>query len=237
MSAPTVSRVTKEVSLLLQKAYGENLISAFFYGPCTHEDFKAGSAPLEMALVLKDEKSQTLDLGRKAVASLKKKSIHVRFFLTPDFIKNAVDVYPIELLGMKQTMVLTYGTDVLSHLSFSPSDLRTQIEKELRGLLLHLRSQWLHMSLSDAHQKSLIGSTLMTLMPIFRAVLFLQNQENPKTYLGILSQVEAFAGIPGTFQKLRLQSFSKPDWRELFDEYQQAIEKTIFAIDQFHIPH
>jgi hypothetical protein len=235
MPAPVISTVQEMVSEVLRKAYGDQLVSAFFYGACTHPDFKAGSGPLEMTLVLRDDQSHTLDKGRKAVALLKKKWVHVRFFMTPSFISSASDVYPVEFLNMQLTMKPILGDDLLKSLTFSPTELRSQIEKELRGLSLHLRSEWLHMSLSDSHQKKLIDTTLHSLMPIFRAIVRLHQAQVPSAYLEIIDAVEKFSVTDGTYRKLWLKSFHQPDWRLLFDEYRLALEKTITAVDQFSL--
>ena len=59
--------------------------------------------------------------------------------MAEDEWRRAADVFAIELTDMRDAHVILHGRDPLAELEVDPSDLRLQVEREIRGKLVQLR--------------------------------------------------------------------------------------------------
>ncbi len=90
---------------------------------------------------------------------------------TWDRLKNSSDVFPIELLDIKEKHLMLHGEDVLKHLPISQANLRYQLEHELKGKLIQLREGYLLTDGSDGEVAELMMATLSTFQILLRALL------------------------------------------------------------------
>ena len=100
--------------------------------------------------------------------------------MTKAFIEKSVDCYPIEFLNMRNRHILIYGENVLEQLKFKPEDLRLQIERELKGKLILLRSGYLETGGSAWQLKQLISRSFTAFTSIFNALLYLKQESAPE---------------------------------------------------------
>ena len=75
-------------------------------------------------------------------------------------LKNSSDVFPIELLDMKENHVILRGEDVLKRLPISHANMRFQLEHALKGQLIQFRESYL---LIDGSKEELAGHLITTL--------------------------------------------------------------------------
>jgi hypothetical protein len=97
----------------------------------------------------------------------------IPFFLTKEELLDAVDVFPIEFLNIRQHHKILYGEDFLKDIKISKKDLRRQLEFEFRSKLIHLRKEYLQFK--GKHLENLILSAIPTLAPIIGGLMYLKD--------------------------------------------------------------
>ncbi len=86
-------------------------------------------------------------------------------------LRNSSDVFPIELLDMKENHVILHGEDVLKRLPISHANLRFQLEHELKGKLIQLRERYLLIEGTEEQVAELLIASLSTFQILLRGAL------------------------------------------------------------------
>jgi hypothetical protein len=108
--------------------------------------------------------------------------------LTPQLIKNSLDVFPIEMLELSQRRRVLHGRDPFVDLEVSPAALRVQCERELREKLMRLREAYVEHH-NERAMRGLLAASLASFTRIFRACLVLLGETPP---LGDREVISAF---------------------------------------------
>jgi len=154
-------------------------------------------------IVLTEDGIEHLDQAFDVVNKWRKRGVAVPLFLTEEYIKTSLDVFPIEYLNFQNNYVQVFGKDILKDLEFSPEFLRLQCEREIKGKLLLLREAFLETSGKGKALKGLITLALPALMAIFEALLHLRKIDVPREKRAIVRvMAEAFDLEQGVFEGL-----------------------------------
>ncbi len=119
----------------------------------------------------------------------KNKTNVVPLFFTKEELENASDVFPLEFLDIKQPHEVLYGEeDIVNQIKFDKTNVRKQVEFELRSKLIHLRENYIWIKKSK-ELKVLLNSAIHSLMPLFYGLLFLKDVEAPTDLDGLFKLV------------------------------------------------
>lgn len=178
--------------------YGEDLVAVFLYGSATTGEHIAGRSDINVGIVL----------GQLTPAALRKASGHLRVwgrhgfatpvFFDPPFLRDALDVFPIEFLDMQTHHRALWGPDLLADLRVGAEPLRRQCEAELRGKLLKLRQAYVESSRSPKDLEAVLVSAVNGLIVLARTVLRLAGREDRGSTAEILDRVEAQLNVSVT---------------------------------------
>ena len=105
---------------------------------------------------------------------------------TPEGLDSSTDAFPIELLDIQQSRRVLWGADLLASMRVHAEHLRLQIERELTGKLLSLRSRYLLAEGKPEAVTELMLRSLSTILVLFRAVLRLYQSDVPPKKLDAL---------------------------------------------------
>ena len=151
--------------------------------------------------------------------------------MTPDYIQQSLDVFPIEFLEIKLLHHTCIGEDVFKDIQINPSDLRRQCERESKIRLIGLRQDYV---LSAGNRKKLAEAFINAFsgyIPLFRGIITLHGQEPPIENKRALSLLEEISGIDihpfHEIWKLK-QDRSKPILQQLntlFEDCYEIIRK------------
>jgi len=97
----------------------------------------------------------------------------IPLLLTKEELLDGADVFPIELLNIKQHHTMLDGEDLLKDLVISKKHLRHQLEFEFRSKLLHLRGEYLRFKGKDLER--LARAAVPVLAPIVGSLLYLKD--------------------------------------------------------------
>lgn len=211
---------------------GEPFVSMFFFGSSATSDYQSGSQ-IDLALTYKEVSGHLLTALHDIAVRWAKQKVVLRYIFTPDYVENSLDTFPIEFLDMKARHLHLDGVNWLPPLAIPPKELRLQCERELRGLALHLRSEWVHLRPKAAAFGSLTRRTRDVFHPIFRGLLELRGKTGATRSAEIFSQVEKEFGITNIFTRLVTEAPGKTleERQKTFDEWSTALDSLIHAVD------
>ncbi len=166
-----------------------------------------------------------------------KEKIAAPLVMTPAYIENSLDAFPMEFLDLKLIHKTVYGPDLFSGLKLIPADLRIQCEREIKTRQIHLRQGYL----SSLGKKELLSALLVRSftgsMALFRAVISLLGKEPPVPRQQVIRLFQETTGVDTTvFEKLLAlkaggSSLSEQDLRSLFERYYNSLEAVGKIID------
>lgn len=195
--------ILPDITDVYKALFGDDLVSIILYGSATGRDFQPGKSDINFMIVLTEDGIEHLDRAFDVVNKWRKRGVAVPLFLTEEYVKTSLDVFPIEYLNFQNNYIRVFGKDILKDLEFSPEFLRLQCEREIKGKLLLLREAFLETSGKGRALKGLITQALPALMAIFEALLHLKRIDVPRERREIIrAMADAFDLEHGVFQGL-----------------------------------
>jgi len=231
--APMVEEMLKE--------YTSNIHSFHIVGSAVIPDYNEKLSDINSVVVL-----HNMDLlFIKFLAPLGKKygkqKIAAPLVMTPAYIDQSLDAFPVEFLDFKRLHKTVYGHDLLKDLQITTPNLRLQCEREIKTKLIGLRQEYL----SSLGKKKLVAAVLVRSftgsMALFRAIITLLGKEPPVPRAEVITMLGSSTGIDsGIFEKLLMlkSDLLKPSEEELasfFERYYNALEATGKIIDDLHV--
>jgi len=195
--------ILPDITEAYKALFGDDLVSIILYGSATGQDFRSGKSDINFMIVLTEDGIEHLDQAFDVVNKWRKRGVAVPLFLTEEYVKSSLDVFPIEYLNFQNNYVLVFGKDILKDLEIGPEFLRLQCEREIKGKLLLLREAFLETSGQGKALRGLIKQALPALMAIFEALLHLRKINVPRERREIVRvMAEAFDLEHGVFEGL-----------------------------------
>ncbi len=219
----------------LKKIYGDGLISVTLYGSGASREFLHKVSNLNVLVVLA---SVGLEDLKKSGGLLKKSSVISPLYLDQDYIRNSVDIFPIEFLDMRENYQVLYGKDVLKDIVVDTRNLRFQCEQELKSKLLGLRQAYLRAQKDAAALKGILIRAFISVLHLTRNVLRLKGENPPYKKEELLARLAAEFPINGPAWERILavkqgrQKSSAKDTLELFGTFTGDLEKIVGIVDK-----
>lgn len=222
----------------MKQAFGDDLRGIILYGSGARGEYVPGRSDLNFLVTLTDAGIDNLDRSFGVVSRWKKRNVAVPLFMTRSLILQSLDCYPIEFLNMQLHYVPIYGEDVLRGLDFDRGNLRLQLERELKGKLLHLRTGFLETEGKDKAIGRLIKVSLTAFLSLFTALLYLKGIAAPRDRKELIRETSIVAGLDGSIFEKCLdirENVRNPRGAEalaLFKSYLRDIGKLCDYVDQ-----
>jgi hypothetical protein len=220
------------------KVFDKDLVSLMIYGSTAAGQYIRGKSDINVLAVLTpaglDKFTDVLD----TVKFWRKRNVAIPLIMSQHSIKTAIDSYPIEFLGMKNSHVLIYGENILEGLNINQADLWLQIKRDICGKLLLLREGYLEAEGKPRRLRSLISKSLTALMAIFNAMLYFKHRKMQQGRREIIKEMEKTFTIDAlVFMycadiKEGKDKLSGVEVTDIFRNYLQEIHKICKIIDQ-----
>ena len=217
--------------------FAEDLISVIVYGSAASGDYISGKSDINFMMVLSEKGIDALDQAFDLIARWKKRNVTTPLFLTEEYVKTSLDVFPIEYLNFQNSYELVYGKDILKDLSFDRTLLRMQCEREVKGKLLVLREAFLESRGKAKDLQQLIAQSLGAFVAIFNGLLHLKGGELPHHRRDVIKNVcLAFQMDTGVFEKLldvkeKRVKLTGSEMTRLFKAYLKEIQQLWKIVD------
>lgn len=230
--------ISKEFTEDVQKIFGPDLISIILFGSGAKGEYIPKKSDINFLIVLSQKGIDRLDQALDLVAKWQKFNVAVPLFLTKEYIESALDTFPIEFLDMKKFHQLVFGQDVLEDLEINKSDLRRQIERELRGKLIYLRTGFLGAGNERSHLQQMLSASVTAFISIFEGLLYLKGQVLPDSKIKIFQQTADIFDLKASVFT-QLSNIKNGKWhgskiqlQEITMAYIGEIKKLVEAVDK-----
>jgi hypothetical protein len=225
----------------LRDALGDRLVALVLYGPGAHGDAYHAVGDRHLLVVLADLEPPTLrrlsEPVRWWVGS--KRQPWPRLF-SADLIREAADVFPIELLDIARHHRVLHGADPFAALSVDRANLRLQCERELREKLMRLREGYVECDGRPHALRELLAVSYASFAAIFRGCLELARLDAPARDHDVVAALCARLSLDAApFAEVervaREGGASDPD--ALFARYYRELSRAVTQIDRFVHEH
>ena len=227
----------KELVERLTAAAGPNLLSVILHGSAANEDFHADYSDVNVLCVVAELTAPAMRSISAALNWWTALNYPAPLFFTRGEIDSSADVFPIEMLDIKERHRVLYGEDLFRDLQVPMQLHRVQLEHELRTKLLFLRQHYLNVSSDQTRVAHLMLDSLSNFLALFRHALIAMGEKPSHRKSEIAQRMAAKLGFDASpFEQLiqvREHKF-KPEalnTEGLFNDYLGAIEKVIHALD------
>lgn len=228
----------KELIDKLSSAHGSNLKSIVLYGHAVQGEQLDEDAPKKVLIILEQITPVSLKEGQAVAEWWRKEGNPLPVYFTQEEIEDSSDVFPIEFIDMSRVRHVLYGQDPFDDLQIHTQNLRHQLEYELRGKLIRLRSLYIPASHNPNRLAKLMADSLDSFIILFRHVLELSGVEAPTeknaTLIRIADELKldkkVFARISEYLadEEVWLES----ETNETFGAYLKLLQEVVEAVDE-----
>lgn len=215
--------------------FGDELVSVVMYGSAVTHEYRPGVSDINTVVVLKDYSIERIQKCLQAAKKWKRRNVTAPFFMTKRFIASSLDSYPVEFLDIQLNYRVLFGEDVFAQLDIKRDDLRLQCERELRGISVHLRKEFVQCSGRTDTLARLIHVSMKRLLPVFKALLKLKNKPVPNLKSEVIIAIEDLYNLKGSALSEALRSTRRGAVQQtgatFFDSYSKTIDALIEQID------
>jgi len=166
-----------------------------------------------------------------------KKGIAAPLIMTPGYIRDSIDVFPLEFHDFQLIHKTVAGEDVFKDIVIGKNFLKLQCEREVKVRLIGLRQSYVS-SLGDKRRLAeILSHSIVGCMPLIRGVLYLFDKDTPVRRHEAIGSFQALTSIDaGIFERLlQLRAgIIKPSKEELHDilvQYHAVLENVEAFVD------
>ncbi|MBW1726465.1 MAG: hypothetical protein JRI63_05405 [Deltaproteobacteria bacterium] len=211
--------------------YKDNIHSITLTGSAVTEDFMPGKSDVNSVFVLREMDLNFLELLAPLGKKYRKKRIAAPLIMTPEYIMNSLDVFPLEFLNIKLLHKTILGEDLFRDLEINRSNLRLQCERELKVRLIGLRQGYISCLGNSKMLMDMFIQSFSGYIPLFKGIILLLGKEPPVTNPDVLSVLEEVSGVNASVfktvlkQKKQKTKLTMEQLYTIFQNYYTAIEK------------
>ena len=227
-----------ELVAQLRAALGDNLVSVVVYGSAIAAPGNAKRVDYLTLVVTKTLGANELSKARPAARAWVAAGFPLPVFFTQQEFSDSLDVFAVEFRHLKRAYRVLYGADLIADREASPANLRLQIEYEMRGKLLRLRSLYLPEGVSAERILRLMTDSIVSFVRYLRPALELVGEVPPLGRLATVQRVGARLEVDVTPLERILRLRDEPvqllevEAQDLFASYVDCLSKLIAAIDR-----
>jgi predicted nucleotidyltransferase len=224
----------------LKEFAAANLECVILFGSAARGDFHEGRSDLNVVCILRSLGVE--ELGRIAPV-VKWWRVEQRepapLFFTEEELKDAANVFAIEILDMKHGRRVLYGADVVAKIEVPMNLHRLQIEHDLRTTLFKLRQHYLRAPGDAKELAPILRKSFSGMLTLLRHVVIAFGEESPVVAHDIVARAAALTGSNraafGPLLKLRETGEFHGEIVPVYGAYLKALEKTVDALEH-HFP-
>ena len=153
--------------------YIDNIHSITLTGSALTDDFVPGKSDINSVIVLTEMDLKFLELLATLGKKYQKKRIAAPLIMTPEYVMNSLDVFPIEFLNIKLLHNTVFGENLFQDLKINRTDLRLQCERELKVRLIGLRQGYISCLGNSKMLLDMFIDSFSGYIPLFKGIILL----------------------------------------------------------------
>ncbi len=193
--AKDLAKKVEDLGNRLVAALGDNLHAFCLYGPAVRHDTRDGERTLTTLLIVRDATPAALRPIHRLIADWTRKGNPPPLIFGRHGWEASTDVFPIEIEDMREAHRLLRGRDPFEGITTTRTDLRRELEREVRGKLLRLRTEFAAAAPKGRDIEELLLDSVGTFFVLFRAVLRLTGRTPPQTPKMLVQETAAVTGM------------------------------------------
>ena len=220
----------------LVTALGSHLTSVILFGSSAAGDHTGRRSDYNVLVVLDRLGVKELHMLSKVAQAWGRAGNPSPLLFTRESLVESVRAFPLEMADIKDSHQILFGKDVISALVIDMTALRFELEHELRGKLMRLRSRYLLTHGRPREITELMVQSLSTFLALFRGALRLYEPGVPRKKFDALAAFATHLPVKTTvfetvWQLKMGRRIPGLEPGQLFVEYLQAIESVVEAVD------
>jgi hypothetical protein len=184
---PSVAQKTAPLVRDILGGHGRNLHSIHIVGSAVIPDYDEKISDINSVVVLHDMDLGFVEFLAPLGKKYGKKGIAAPLVMTPEYIRDSLDAFPIEFHDFKLIHKTVYGPDILKELNIAGHHLRLQCERELKSKLIALRQGYISSLGKTKELIPVLVSSFTGSMALFRAIITLLGKEPPVSRPEVIS--------------------------------------------------
>jgi predicted nucleotidyltransferase len=224
----------------LKEFAGAHLECVILYGSAARGDFREGHSDLNVVCILR---SLSVEELARLAGVVKWWCVEQRepapLFFTHEELRQAADVFAIEILDMKRGRRVLYGKDLVAGIEVPMNLHRVQIDHDLRTVLLKLRQHYLRAPGDAKELTPILKKSFSGALTLMRHVLIAFGEQAPVGAREIVARTAALTECsPTAFEallKLRESGELHGEIVPVYGAYLKALEKIVSALEH-HFP-
>jgi predicted nucleotidyltransferase len=224
----------------LKEFAATNLECVILFGSAARGDFREGHSDLNVVCILRSLSVE--ELGRLAGVvkwwCVEQKEPPPLFF-THEELRQAADVFSIEILDMKHGRRVLHGEDLVAGIEVPMNLHRLQIERDLRTTLLKLRQHYLRAPGNAQELAPVLRKSFSGVLTLLRHTVIAFGEQPPVHAHEIVARAAALTGADtaplDALLKLRETGEFHGEIVPVYGAYLKALEKVLHALDH-HLP-
>lgn len=223
----------------LQRVLGSGLRAALIYGSAARGEYRKGASDINLLVIVDSLGPDRL----RAVAGPTREWLAdgnpPPLLMSEREWRNSADVFPVEYTDIRDAHIRLAGEDPFEGIRLSRSQLRHQLEHELRSKKIQLREGYIVAGESEEAMAKLIVLSLSTFLALFRGALRLAGERVPASTPELIGAAAARVGFDPApmLEVYRTKQEVKPDkariGHPLADAYLAAVEAAARWLDGF----
>jgi hypothetical protein len=218
--APPVRTAASEYLDLWQSVGGDSLQALLFFGRVVTPWFDKRTHLADNVAVLSEVDLDVLRRLAPAGRKFGKRGIAAPIIMTPQYIRESLDTFPLEMLEIRQQHVLLAGQDFFGELEFEPEHVRLQCERDLKSLLIGMHQGLLAAAGREKDLHSMEVSAVENLLRTLRGLLWLKGHTEPDSPETLVAGVEQMLDRKLNAVRAIVQGTGDKSWGQFVALYQ-----------------
>lgn len=238
----TIVSATRRWLEPVRGALGAEFLAAYIHGSALTQGFDERRSRINVLVVARSLNLDVLDAVRLKLPEDRKPPHVTPLFLTQRQIEKSLDVFPIEWIDIKERHLLIEGHDVLGGYEVPRSNLRLQLEQELREKLITLRQAYLANAKHPDLLENVLRAAASSFATLCRSLLRLRGESPPAHTPQVIERVADVFGLQAEgllAAHLVRQAEHHHKGSELLSLYRKflvEVERLVNAIDEMRVP-
>jgi hypothetical protein len=173
----------------------EKVHSVYVTGSAVTHDFRESTSDVNSLIVLNDLHFEFFKFLAPLGKKFKSKGIAAPLVMTPSYIQDSLDVFPMEFLELRLIHKTALGPDIVQHLEIDPVLLRLQCEREIKTRLIGLWNGYISSTGETDMIAQLLYRSIKGCMPLFRSIVFLLGKLPPIKKMDVIGAISDNTGI------------------------------------------
>ena len=225
----------------VQLRYPEAVHSLHIVGSAVTPDFREKGSVIHSVIIIHKIDFDFIQFIASLGKKYGKKGIAAPLIMTPEYIRDSINVFPIEFHDFQLIHKTVAGEDIFKDLVIRKAFLKLQCEREAKVRLIGLRQSYLT-SLGDKRSLAeILSHSVVGCMPLIRGVLFMFDKEPPVKRHDAIRVFQELTSIDaGIFERLLqlragLIKPSKEEVHHIFEHYHAVLENVEAFIDAINL--